>query len=161
MKIVRARDTEECPNCGEDLSPVRGGRAPTPDADWWCPSCMRAFDKSEINDPMNKEPHKGAIARCSMDTLGLILVDEKQEVQYPDGSTAMAWTGVHLNNHPDKFDGIEVGDDWSSRDPEVIATFAESGVDITLFREYSIEDYSEEEPDRITEKVEENIWSLF
>lgn len=58
MKIVRARDTEECPNCGEDLSPVRGGRAPTPGADWWCPSCMRAFDESEINDPMNKEPHK-------------------------------------------------------------------------------------------------------
>jgi len=111
--------------------------------------------------PPKDSPHKGAVARCSMGTLGLILVDEKQEVQYPDGSTAMAWTGVHLQNHPDKFDGIEVGDDWSSRDPEVIGTFAESGADITLFGEDSIGDYFEEEPDRITEKVHENIWDLF
>jgi hypothetical protein len=68
-------------------------------------------------------PKKGDIALCSLGTLGMITADEKEEVSYPDGGSAMAWTGVHLERH-EEYD-IAPGDPWSSRDPKVVGSMLE------------------------------------
>ena len=64
------------------------------------------------------EPQKNAIAVCGAGSLGLITTDEKERVMYDDGTGAMAWTGIHLT---DKLEHAEPGDDWSSRNPVVVA----------------------------------------
>lgn len=58
------------------------------------------------------KPKKGAVALCSLGSLGLITENEPQEVVYPDG---MAWVGVHLT---DKI--APIGSKWSSRNPIII-----------------------------------------
>jgi hypothetical protein len=53
---------------------------------------------------------KGWIAFCSRDEIGLVLSDKPEPVTYADGTTANAWTGIHLS--PEK-----AGQPWSSRNP--------------------------------------------
>ena len=61
------------------------------------------------------KPRRGAIARCSLGTLGLITSDGPVPVKYSDGSTGMAWVGSHLTD-----DLQSTGKTWSSRHPRVI-----------------------------------------
>ena len=58
---------------------------------------------------------KGAIAVCSLGTLGVITKDGLQEVEYPDGNKGEVYVGVHLT---DKL--TLPGERWSSRNPKVI-----------------------------------------
>lgn len=61
------------------------------------------------------EPKKGAIAICSLGTLGIITQDGLQEVKYPDGNKGEAYVGVHLTEKI-----TYAGNKWSSRNPQVI-----------------------------------------
>lgn len=61
------------------------------------------------------KPKKGSIALCSLGCFGLITEDKPREVTYHDGSTAIAYVGVHLT---DKI--IPMGSPWSSRTPVVV-----------------------------------------
>jgi len=70
------------------------------------------------------QPHRGAIAECSLGTRGLILRNEKQWVNYSDGNSGHAYVGVHLDDHPHL--SIEAGDQWSSRNPEVVDSIRDS-----------------------------------
>jgi len=58
-------------------------------------------------------PGKGTIARCSKGYLGLILSEHPIAITYLDGSSVIAWTGVHLS-------GSKLGDTWSSCNPTVV-----------------------------------------
>lgn len=58
-------------------------------------------------------PQKGALAFCSRQELGLITSDAPVEVTYPDNSTGLAWTGIHLSE-------AKLGEQWSSREPRVV-----------------------------------------
>lgn len=69
---------------------------------------------SEMIKLKNLTPRKGAIAICSLGSIGLITSDEPQEVTYADGNKAVAWTGIHLT---DKI--APIGSPWSSREPRV------------------------------------------
>ena len=60
-------------------------------------------------------PRKGRIALCSLGCFGLITEDEPRLVTYKDGSSAIAYVGVHLT---DKV--APVGSGWSSRTPVVV-----------------------------------------
>lgn len=71
------------------------------------------------------EPEYGTIAKCSLDTLGVISVSEKREVEYGGGSTGIAWTGQHLERRRDL--GIRPGDRWSSRSPDPVSHVAHLG----------------------------------
>jgi len=58
---------------------------------------------------------KGAIARCSLGTLGLITSDGPVPVTYKDGNSGIAWVGIHLT------DAIApLGSSWSSRNPRIV-----------------------------------------
>lgn len=61
-------------------------------------------------------PRKGALAFCSLGTLGLITSPEPHEVTYPNGTKGTSWTGIHLT---DKI--CAIGEPWSSRSPIVVA----------------------------------------
>jgi len=61
------------------------------------------------------EAKKGAIAVCSLGTLGIITKDGLQDVEYPDGNKGQAYVGVHLTNKV-----THAGERWSSRNPKVI-----------------------------------------
>ena len=64
------------------------------------------------------EVRMGDIARCSQGHLGLITSLQPQEITYPDGTTGMAWTGIHLEKSVE-----EIGADWSSRQPQVVKEY--------------------------------------
>lgn len=66
---------------------------------------------------------QGDLAICGIGTLGLITSDNKEMVEYEDGNTSMAYTGIHLEEHEEY--GIEPGDQWSSRDPQVIGSVSD------------------------------------
>lgn len=75
------------------------------------------------------EPKRGAIALCSMGSLGLILSDKPEKITYDDGKTAEAWTGVYLTGRtidwkfgPKKGETQEIPalSPWSSTRPRVI-----------------------------------------
>jgi hypothetical protein len=92
----------------------------------------------------NLEPERGAIAVCSAGSLGLITVDEPQQVTYSDGTSADAWVGIHLTDEL-----RTIGDGWSSRDPKVIghidnlrATLEGEGVSNILSTNRSESEYS-------------------
>lgn len=74
----------------------------------------------------DKEPKRGAIARCSLGMLGLILSSELQEVAYPDGSRSLAWTGIQLLDDSEK--GTRLGGLWSSRNPTVLCQMEDMDV---------------------------------
>ena len=61
------------------------------------------------------EARRGAIAICSLGTLGIITHDEPQDVEYPDGNKGKAYVGYHLTEKV-----TQAGEKWSSRDPQVI-----------------------------------------
>ena len=66
---------------------------------------------------MAHEPHKGALAACSLGHIGLILSDKPEPVYYDPsnvGNMALAWTGIHL--WPFEL----AGKPWSSRNPVVL-----------------------------------------
>jgi hypothetical protein len=54
---------------------------------------------------------RGAICRCGAGRLGLVLSVEPFAISYPDGTSAVAWTGVHLST----------GLPWSSSKPVYVA----------------------------------------
>lgn len=60
------------------------------------------------------EPKRGAIARCGMGRLGIILSFRPQRIQYSGGEWADVWTGVHIETETQK------PVLWSSKKPEVI-----------------------------------------
>lgn len=73
------------------------------------------------------EIRKDAIAICSGGLVGVISVDEPIEVNYNDGNKGIAWSGYQLSNSSIKGRGdegkvfdVEIGGDWSSRNPTVI-----------------------------------------
>lgn len=68
-------------------------------------------------------PRKGAIAVCGIGALGLITADAAVEITYPDKTTGLAWTGIHLTNRR-----APLGSAWSSRNPIVLGYIE----DITL-----------------------------
>jgi hypothetical protein len=88
---------------------------------------------SEEGHEPDDEPEAGAIALCGLGTLGLITSGEKQAVTYPNGNEADAWVGVHLERH-DEYD-IEPGDEWSSRNPDVVVTSAIRAAALRALRE--------------------------
>ena len=55
---------------------------------------------------------KGCLAYCGKNELGLILSEAKEVVEYPDGTTGEAWTGIHLTGN--------FGAPWSSRNPLIV-----------------------------------------
>ena len=61
------------------------------------------------------EACKGALAICSLGTLGLITSDDLVKVVYDDGNEGKAWTGIHLT---DKI--APIGNPWSSRNPRIV-----------------------------------------
>lgn len=61
------------------------------------------------------KPKRGAIAICSLGTLGLITKDGLQEVKYSDGKKGEAYVGIHLTEKV-----CRAGEQWSSRNPHVI-----------------------------------------
>ena len=65
---------------------------------------------------MAREPHRGALAYCSLGHIGLITSSKPEPVYYEDGSMGLAWKGKHIWPF-EKF-----GDPWSSGEPEVFAT---------------------------------------
>lgn len=58
----------------------------------------------------------GALAFCGLGALGLITSDSPTPVNYRDGSTGLAWTGIHLTRKI-----APIGSAWSSRDPRVVS----------------------------------------
>ncbi len=66
------------------------------------------------------QPCRGAIARCGLGTLGIIISDERQLVTYPDGTTSEAYVGIHLT-----YALAPVGSQWSSINPTVLAVVDE------------------------------------
>lgn len=68
-------------------------------------------------------PKRGDIAVCSAGFAGVVLSTHPMDVKYPDGSTGVAWTGVHLENRSDR--NVKAGDPWSSRNPEVIGNIVD------------------------------------
>lgn len=88
--------------------------------------------------PNKLEPKKGAIALCSLGSLGIILSEKPVPVEYEDGTKSEAWTGIYLLDHNVKWqfgpkkgqeELIKAGSPWSSKRPRVIC-YAE---DILLF----------------------------
>jgi hypothetical protein len=78
----------------------------------------------------DREPCRGAVAVCGHDTLGLICVDAPILVTYPDGSSAKAWTGIHLTDKT-----ASVGAPWSSAKPRVVghvSDFEQVGLNAAL-----------------------------
>ncbi len=61
------------------------------------------------------KPRKGALAFCSLNSLGLITSEKPRTITYSDGNTGIAWIGIHLT---DKI--APVGSLWSSRNPRVV-----------------------------------------
>lgn len=74
-------------------------------------------------------PKKYAVALCSRNVWGVIMVDEKQTIHFEDGSSSDCWTGFACRQtviagwgiHKGKTFIKEVGDRWASREPHVIA----------------------------------------
>jgi hypothetical protein len=71
--------------------------------------------KQAVRKQTELSPRRGSLARCSYDSIGLILSDSKERVEYHDGNVGKAWVGVHLTNKLTK-----VGKRWTSQDPYVI-----------------------------------------
>ena len=61
------------------------------------------------------KPRRGALAICGIGTLGLIMTKDPVLVEYPDGNSGMAWSGIHLTSKV-----CEIGTPWSSRNPVVV-----------------------------------------
>ena len=74
--------------------------------------------------PVNINPCRGALARCSLGALGLILSGKKQPVTYYDGSVGEAYVGIHLTEVV-----APVGSPWSSRNPKVLGIMDERVVE--------------------------------
>lgn len=64
-----------------------------------------------------RAPSVGDLALCGAGSLGVITKAEKVRVTYPDGTTALAWTGIHLSG---ALKGTKPGDPWSSRNPCIV-----------------------------------------
>jgi hypothetical protein len=68
------------------------------------------------------EPHltfrEGDIAICKAGFIGLITCDGKRLCHYPDGNSAMAYVGIHLENRK----GVKIGAPWSSTAPEPVTS---------------------------------------
>jgi len=62
---------------------------------------------------------KGDMAMCSQKQVGLVLSDKPEKVTYNDGTTGIAWTGIHLSK--EKF-----GEPWSSRNPVFVASMMQN-----------------------------------
>ena len=62
------------------------------------------------------EPKRGALAFCSLGSMGIITSNKPEEVVYLDGTKGIAWVGMHLT---DKI--APIGSSWSARNPVVIA----------------------------------------
>ncbi len=56
---------------------------------------------------------KGDLALCSLGELGLITSDHMVPVNYADGTTGNAWTGIYISRE-------HLGDEWCSRNPTVV-----------------------------------------
>ena len=69
----------------------------------------------------------GWLALCSLNSLGIILKDEMQEVTYSDGNKGMAYIGLHLTDKVSK-----IGAPWSSRHPRIIGTIQFDNVETLL-----------------------------
>lgn len=72
-------------------------------------------------------PKKYAIALCSLNVYGLILVDEKEKIKFSDGSTSDCWTGITCRSavvrcilNKDVTFIKDVGSLWASRNPNVV-----------------------------------------
>lgn len=76
--------------------------------------------KEKFPNEHTREPKPGDIALCGIQALGLVTSDGRETVEYEDGETAEAYTGIHLESRPKK--GIERGDRWSSREPYIVTT---------------------------------------
>lgn len=71
---------------------------------------------------------KYAIARCSLGVYGIITVDAPQPVQYADGNTGEAWTGLvvrdtiiaGIGGHAGQTIHVKEGNLWSSKRPVVV-----------------------------------------
>ena len=61
------------------------------------------------------EIRQGSIARCGHGTLGLITSAKPKLIKFRDGSSAIAWTGIHLTNQKSP-----IGSYWCSRNPIVL-----------------------------------------
>lgn len=62
------------------------------------------------------KPTEGAFCVCSAGYLGLVTSDRRKRVTYDDGTTALVWVGIHLEDRAP----ITRGQPWSSKDPEVV-----------------------------------------
>lgn len=98
--------------------------------------------KPENVVPQKLVPRRGAIATCSIGSLGLILSEAPEDITYPDGNKGKAWTGIYLADRTvrwhfgpkqgqDEF--VTAGSPWSSSKPNVIC-YVE---DLLLFAKHS------------------------
>lgn len=72
----------------------------------------------ELRNATYGPPQKGAIAICSKGFKGLITARSPMKVDYSDGKSEFAWTGIYLESNEQA--DVLVGDPWSSRNPIVI-----------------------------------------
>ncbi len=83
---------------------------------------------AKVTDFPRLEAKKYAVALCSKNVWGVIMVDEKQDIQFPDAVSSV-WTGYACRSTVVAGWGVyegktfmkDVGDLWASRDPHVIA----------------------------------------
>jgi len=69
---------------------------------------------------------RGALAYDSQGrALGLITCDKPHPVKYPDGSTKVAWTGIHLTREGPETSPIQIGDVWLAEHPSGIGDIEE------------------------------------
>ena len=90
---------------------------------------------AKVTDYPTLQPKKYAVALCSRNVWGVIMVDEKQEIKFDDGSSSECWTGIACRStvvpgwgiHEGKTFVKDIGDRWASKNPHVIAQL--EGVD--------------------------------
>lgn len=83
---------------------------------------------AQVSQFTSLQPKKYAVALCSRNVWGVIMVDEPKEIQFSDG-TSTCWTGFACRSTVvpgwGKTEGQsvvkDVGDTWASRNPQVIA----------------------------------------
>ena len=70
---------------------------------------------------MAREPHRGALAVCSLGHVGLITSEKPEPVYYEDGNMGLAWKGIKL------WPFEQAGRVWTSRKPALLPVSISEG----------------------------------
>ena len=113
-----------CPRCGS-VKTEQVGDCPAGSWQTECINChLPVLKWDSFNDA--QKIRKGDIAICGLGTTGLITNPEPQSVTYEDGSTGVAYVGIHLTNML-----VPIGSPWSSRRPIIIGHIDQPNEGIT------------------------------